>query len=145
MEKRERIYEVERDWVPPNETTTIRQQSIRIPRSDSGIAGYPETQVIIESGVEHPFRISWIDVEEKCRPHFSVIQCYVGQAGQWDCAESGVSAEILAKKPSIAFTLVSRGTFITLSVRNTSTIARPFRARLIGVEESWTKGEKEYA
>lgn len=130
----ERSYKIESDVIGPGGVATVcLPATFRVPQPETGIPGFPETQVFANHCVEFPFTPEFIDPDPECTPHFTVLNVFIGHRVQWLCGD-GVSCAILAQRPKIKFDTCDPAILINLTVENRSTSARRFRARIVGTE-----------
>ncbi len=105
----------------------------------SEIPGLPETARMVH-GIEHPFASERLSIDDGDAAHFAVDGLLFGQKVVFDSSYggTGVPASRFAESavPPICFHYyIYPGASVMLMVRNVSSEPRPFRARLIGLEQ----------
>jgi len=100
------------------------------------VFGLPET-IQTRFGIEHDFHVESLSINDEDAPHFTIGPMFLGQRSAWRFdVELPASKFAASASPVLKLNQdIGGGLVISLTVRNISDVARPFRAKILGREK----------
>jgi hypothetical protein len=86
------------------------------PDPETGIPGFPETQIVSCHGFVRAFKLRYIEIPEQLDNVVRIEQCLVGQCCSWRTKELSVTPKMLRSRPPINFKIAEPGWYITLQL-----------------------------